>query len=302
MESKPFRRVYGVSGGYHCARRARRDLSRIAHAHARNPDESRRRPSTPMACICVNELKRFLSGDFWLHHSVMTYSFVTQPASSTSYADYTRRLTYRRSKVTVGRAAGLQRFRNASSFSRPAFPTQGTRGQKSGRQSVAENPFAHAEARMACKYHFKPLRRFSAALLVFSDDRKGHSQARPSPDAGGWRSDGTAECDGAERTYCRRVRAMLVADPAGDLLSLRPCGLGSGPFSWVGSTLAAHDHRDERRGSCLRSPLECPQAVAGWHAILPYGPGRGVDRAAGAAWQSPPRDIINGPPMLPNAH
>jgi len=175
-----------------------------------------------MACIWVNELKRFLSGDFWLHHSVMTYSFVTQPASSTSYADYTRRLTYRRSKVTVGRAAGLQRFRNASSFSRPAFPTQGTRGQKSGRQSVAENPFAHAEARMACKYHFKPLRRFSAALLVFSDDRKGHGQARPSPDAGGWRSDGTAECDGAERTYCRRVRAMLVADPAGDLLSLRP--------------------------------------------------------------------------------
>jgi hypothetical protein len=61
-----------------------------------------------MACICVNELKRFLSGDFWLHHSVMTYSFVTQPASSTSYADYTRRLTYRRSKVTVGRAAGLR--------------------------------------------------------------------------------------------------------------------------------------------------------------------------------------------------
>ena len=107
-ESKPFRRVYGVSGGYHCARRARRDLSRIAHAHARNPDESRRRPSTPMACIWVNELKRFLSGDFWLHHSVMTYSFVTQPASSTSYADYTRRLTYRRSKVTVGRAAGLR--------------------------------------------------------------------------------------------------------------------------------------------------------------------------------------------------
>jgi len=118
-----------------------------------------------MACICVIELKRFLSGDFWLHHSVMTYSFVTQPASSTSYADYTRRLTYRRSKVTVGRAAGLQRFRNASSFSRPAFPTQGTRGQKSGRQSVAENPFAHAEARMACKYHFMPVRRFSAALL-----------------------------------------------------------------------------------------------------------------------------------------
>ena len=125
VESKPFRRVYGVSGGYHCARRARRDLSRIAHAHARNPDESRRRPSTPMACICVNELKRFLSGDFWLHHSVMTYSFVTQPASSTSYADYTRRRTYRRSRVTMSCAAGSQRFRNASSFSRAGIPHAG---------------------------------------------------------------------------------------------------------------------------------------------------------------------------------
>jgi hypothetical protein len=175
-----------------------------------------------MACICVNEPKRVLSGGSCLHRTAMTYSFVTLPASSTSYADYTRRLTYRRSKVTVGRAAGLQRFRNASSFSRPAFPTQGTRGQKSGRQSVAENPFAHAEARMACKYHFKPLRRFSAALLVFSDDRKGHGQARPSPDAGRWRRDGTAERDGAERTYYRRVRAMLAAVPAGDQLSLRP--------------------------------------------------------------------------------
>ena len=78
-----------------------------------------------MACICVNELKRFLSGDFWLHHSVMTYSFVTQPASSTSYADYTRRLTYRRSRVTMSCAAGSQRFRNASSFSRAGIPHAG---------------------------------------------------------------------------------------------------------------------------------------------------------------------------------
>jgi hypothetical protein len=49
-----------------------RDLSRIAHAHARNPNDSRLRQSTPTACIWLNELKRFLSGGSGLHHSVMT--------------------------------------------------------------------------------------------------------------------------------------------------------------------------------------------------------------------------------------
>ena len=79
-----------------------------------------------MACICVNEPKRFLSGGSCLHHTAMTYSFVTQPASSTSYADYTRRLTYRRSKVTVGRAAGLRSdFGTLLPSPGPAFPTQG---------------------------------------------------------------------------------------------------------------------------------------------------------------------------------
>ena len=102
-----------------------RDLSRIAHVHARNPNDSRRRPSTPMACICYNEPKRFLSGGSCLHHTAMTYSFVTQPASSTSYADYTRRRTYRRSRVAMSCAAGSQRFRNASSFSRAGIPHAG---------------------------------------------------------------------------------------------------------------------------------------------------------------------------------
>ncbi len=86
--------------GVRCAVcRALRDLSRIAHVHARNPNDSRRRPSTPIACICVNEPKRSLSGGSCLHHTAMTYSVVTQPASSTPYADCTRRLTYRRSRV-----------------------------------------------------------------------------------------------------------------------------------------------------------------------------------------------------------
>ena len=46
-----------------------------------------------MVYSCVNELKRLLSGGSCM--TLMTYSFVTQPgpASSTSCAHYTRRLT-----------------------------------------------------------------------------------------------------------------------------------------------------------------------------------------------------------------
>ena len=120
-ESKPFRRVYGVRGGYHCARRTLRDLSRIAHAHARKPNDSRRKSSTPIARICVHGLKRCLSGGSCLHDTDDS-SFVTQPASSTSYAHYTRRLTYPRSRVSVSCAAGSQRFVNASSFSWAGIP------------------------------------------------------------------------------------------------------------------------------------------------------------------------------------
>jgi hypothetical protein len=42
-------------------------LSRIAHAHAQKPNDSRRRSSTPIARICINELNRFLSGGSCLH-------------------------------------------------------------------------------------------------------------------------------------------------------------------------------------------------------------------------------------------
>ena len=149
----------------------------------------------------------------------------------------------------MGCAAGSHRLGNASSFSQAGIPHLGnTREQNSGRQRVAENPGSLVEDRMACTDHVVLLRRFSATVLGFSDARSGHGQARPSPDAGRWRRDGTAECDGAECTYYRRVRAMLAAVPAGDQLSLRPCLDLSSPPSPVGSTLAAHDHRDERRG------------------------------------------------------
>ena len=123
----------------------------------------------------------------------------------------------------MGCAAGSHRLGNASSFSQAGIPHLGnTREQNSGRQSVAENPGSLVEDRMACTDHVVLLRRLSATVLGFSDARSGYGQARPSPDAGRWRRDGTAECDGAERTYYRRVRAMLAAVPAGDQLSLRP--------------------------------------------------------------------------------
>jgi len=63
------------------------------------------------------------------------------------------------------------------------------------------------------------------------------------------------------------------------------------PSTLVGSTLAADDHEERLTWGIISTNLECPPAVAGWHAILPYGPGSGVDGAAGAAWQSPPREI-----------
>jgi hypothetical protein len=50
--------------------------------------------------------------------------------------------------VTVSCAAASQRFRNASSFSWAGIPHAGNPSAEIW-QSVAENPFAHAEDRMA---------------------------------------------------------------------------------------------------------------------------------------------------------
>ena len=63
-------------------------------------------------------------------------------------------------------------------------PPGNTREKKSGRQSVAENPLAHAEDRIACNDHFTLLKRFSATLLAVGDARSGHGQSRPSPEQG----------------------------------------------------------------------------------------------------------------------
>jgi hypothetical protein len=96
-----------------------------------------------MVCTCVNELKRLQSGGCCT--TLMTYSFVTQPASSTSCAHYARRLTYRRPRVTVGCAAGSQTTCERFFLLPGRHPHSGkTREQKSGRQTLAENPFPHA--------------------------------------------------------------------------------------------------------------------------------------------------------------
>ena len=62
--------------------------------------------------------------------TLMTYRFVSQPASSTSNAHYTRRLTDRRSRVTVESDRGLHgclvTIGNACSFSRAGIPHLGT--------------------------------------------------------------------------------------------------------------------------------------------------------------------------------
>ena len=52
------------------------------------------------ACVCANELQRFLSGGSCFHDTD-DFPLRLAPASSTSYAHYTRRLTDRRSRVTV---------------------------------------------------------------------------------------------------------------------------------------------------------------------------------------------------------
>jgi hypothetical protein len=104
---------------------------------------------------------------------------------------------------------------------------------------------------MACNDHFTLLNRFSATLLAVGDARSGHGQSRPSPDADEWRSNGRAEWDGAERTYCRRVRALPAFALAGDRLSRRPCGYGESLLEGREYS-TPQDHRaKERRGVYL---------------------------------------------------
>ena len=194
-----------------------------------------------MACICVNEPKRFLSGGSCLHHTAMTYSFVTQPASSTSYADYTRRRTYRRSRVTMSCAAGSQRFRNASSFSRAGSPHAGKLRAEIWHANVSENPFAHAADRTEYHSYFTLPSRFAATLLASAMPApatarlgrlqlQGGGEATEGPNAMGSNVP-TIEESGDDSG---RSRWGPAVDP-----SMR---FRDSPSTLVGSTLAADDH------------------------------------------------------------
>ena len=205
-----------------------------------------------MASICVYETMRFLSGgscfhdtgDLPLRLATGVFNLVCALHAAADGSEVESDSGMHGCLVTI-----VERF---FILSGRHCPPGNTREKKSGRQSVAENPFAHAEDRMACNDHFTLLNRVSATLLAVSDARSGHGQSRPSPDAREWRSDGRAELDGAERTYCRRVRAMPAFVLAGDRLSRRPCGYGES-FLRGREYSTPQDHRaKERRGVYLR--------------------------------------------------
>ena len=203
-----------------------------------------------MVCTCVNELKRLQSGGSCT--TLMTYSFVTQPASSTSCAHSARRLPYWRPRVTKGCPAGSQttwkRF-----FLLP------------GRHSpLREHPRAEiwqANRRLQsvfpCRRSDRVCSSRSATQTIFSNGpfsampapataRKGRLQTQE------WRSDGRAEWDGAECTYYRRAGAMPAAVVAGD-----GCGFVHAVWELVLSLGPEYSHcprhSDERRGHISES-------------------------------------------------
>ena len=137
-----------------------------------------------MACICVNDPKRFLSGgscfhdtdDLQLRHATGVFNLVWALHAAADGSEVESDRGLHGCLVTIGERFFILSGRHS--------PPGNTREKKSGRQSVAENPLAHAEDRMACNDHFALLKRFSATLLAVGDARSGHGQSRPSPDAG----------------------------------------------------------------------------------------------------------------------
>ena len=98
-ESEPFRRLCGGRGRYNCARLTRRDFTVTSHTQT-HENRMTSGGGRVTACVCANELQRFLSGGSCFHDTD-DFPLRLAPASSTSYAHYTRRLTDRRSRVTV---------------------------------------------------------------------------------------------------------------------------------------------------------------------------------------------------------
>ena len=137
-----------------------------------------------IACICVNEPKRFLSCGSCFHDTddlplrlatgVFNLVCALHAAADRSEVESDREL--HGCLVTIWERLFILSGRHC--------PPGNTREKKSGRQSVAENPLAHAEDRIACNDHFTLLKRFSATLLAVGDARSGHGQSRPSPEQG----------------------------------------------------------------------------------------------------------------------
>ena len=122
-----------------------------------------------MACICVNDPKRFLSGGSCFHDTVDlplrletgVFNIVCALHAAADGSEVESDRGMHGCLVTI-----VERF---FILSGRHSPPGNTRGKKSGRQSVAENPLAHAEDRMACNDHFTLLKRFSATLLAVGD-------------------------------------------------------------------------------------------------------------------------------------
>ena len=234
-----------------------------------------------MACICANEPKRFLSGgscfretdDLPIRLATSVFNLVCALHAAADGSEVESDRGLHGCLVTIGERLFILSGRHS--------PPGNTREKKSGRQSVAENPLAHAEDRIACNDHFTLLKRFSATLLAVGDARSGHGQSRPSPDAGERRRAAGPNGMGSNvHTVEESGRCQHLSSLGTDFRAVHEVGkLVLSPGSRV-----LHCPRPEPGTSgVIPANLEDRPAVTGCHANLPSGPGLGVERAS---WNS----------------